>query len=290
MALATEWTAEYCGLRVGEPGSPMAFTELGGLLDMPPVRTADRAVLGRHGEITAADWLGPRTITATVEITAADRAEFEQVLNQVADALVPGVLAPLSLRLPGVAGGGPRFVLAKVRKRSGPLDIAYTHYRAEIAVEWYCPNPFLLDVDRQYASARLPSGQPGSGIRFPRAFPVAFGSAPDPGVLRLHNAGNGVAYPRLRVTGPVAMPRIVNLATGGELALRYVLLAGQWLDIDTGTREVLLNGAAPRWVTPGRDTWWPVAEPGVTALAFRGERLPDGGEPELTAEWRSAWI
>ncbi|MGO1050746.1 hypothetical protein [Crossiella sp. CA198] len=253
------------------------------------MRTADRAVLGRHGEITAPDWLGPRTITASVEVTAAERAEFGQVLAQLADALAPGVLAPLALNLPGVAGGGPRFVWAKVRRRSAPLDVSYSHCRAVVAVEWYCPSPYLLDVHRQSASARLPSGAAGTGIRFPRAFPVVFGTAPDPGVLRIHNAGNGRAYPRLRVTGPVAMPRIVNLSGGGELALRYVLLAGQWLDVNTETREVLLNGLAPRWVTPGRDTWWPVAEPGTTPIAFRGERL-DGGEAELTAEWRSAWI
>lgn len=67
VTLSDDWTAEYRGVVIGSPDSPLAFTEIAGLLDAPAIRTNDRAALNRHGEQSGDDWFGSRTLTLTLD-------------------------------------------------------------------------------------------------------------------------------------------------------------------------------------------------------------------------------
>ncbi|MCP3800201.1 phage tail family protein [Allokutzneria sp. A3M-2-11 16] len=263
-------------------------------MDAPDVRTADRRRYGRHGDTSGTDYLGPRTITVSVEVSARDDREFSATMDTVARAFAPGTdTAPLVFRFPGVAGSGTRYVVGKTRKRAAPITWSLVHHHAVVTAEIYCPSPWIHDVLTQTGQARLPTaGRPGGGgIRFPTRFPVRTGAAPAAEVIRATNHGTTPAPMRLRFRGPITDPRVTNLRTGEFLELRYTLLAGQWLDVDTDTREVLLNGSAPRWLTPGtRNTWLHLA-PGTAEFGLSGYRIPgEPGEPDLTAWWSSTWI
>ncbi len=294
VVLSTDWTAEYRGVVIGSADSSFAFTEVSGLLDAPAVRTADRVNLNRHGEVSRPDLLGARTVTLTIEVVGRDEAEFADAIADLTRAFAPTLPEdPFSFRFPGVAGGGSRVVYAKVRKRAAPLDWGYTHQLATVAVELYCPDPLIRDALPGTGRATLPveSQAPGTGIRFPTTFPVRFGNPQTADTIRVVNPGTFPTGIRFTVRGPIDNPRIVDLGTGEQLAIRYTLLAGQWLVVDTTTRDVLLNGTAPRFLTPGLANTWLTAPPGETEFGLRGERLDaEAGEPEMTAEWWPAWI
>lgn len=84
----------------------------------------------------------------------------------------------------------------------------------------------------------------GTGLVFPLAFPLDFGVAAGttPGALSLPNAGKATYWPRLRIDGPVVNPVVTLNDTGAWVRVERDVAAGQWLDIDTGLRRVLLNG------------------------------------------------
>ncbi|MBM7770895.1 hypothetical protein JOD54_001099 [Actinokineospora baliensis] len=273
----------------------LSFAEISGLLDLPPLRTADRTVLHRHGEVPGRDYLGPRTVTLTIEIQADTDHQFAQALDSVAGAFSPTLPdAPFTFRFPGVAGGGVRFVTARVRRRSAPIDVAYAHRLAHVTVELYCAQPMIFDPVTLTAAVTLPNADaPAGGVAMPWRFPVRFGTPANLGVIRVDNAGNFATYPRFRISGPVVDPQIINLSDGSQITFRCVLLAGAWLDIDCFTHQVLLNSVAPRFLTPGLEDAWPECLPGTTEFAFRGFRLdagPAGDGAELSCSWASAWV
>ncbi|MEU5693868.1 hypothetical protein [Actinosynnema sp. NPDC020468] len=293
VSLSQDWTAEYRGVVIGVPGSPLSFTEIAGLLDAPAVRTNDRATLNRHGEISGTDWLGARTVTLVIEVNAESADEFASNMAALNEAFAPvRSVSPFSFRFPGVAGGGSRVVWGKVRKRVTVMDWAYTHHYATMSVELYCPEPFVLSTTSGTGRATLPASiaPPGSGIRFPLVFPVRFGQSQSAEVVRVDNPGDFAAPLRLTLRGPIGDPAVVNLGTGEQLEFAYTLLAGQWLTVDTATRDVLFNGT-PRFLTPGRRNTWLTAPPGFSTFGLRGVRLTDTGpEPELIAEWSATWV
>lgn len=291
-----EWMAEYKGLVIGAPDSPMSLVAVDGLLDLPGLRTSDRAALSRHGEVSGgSDYLGARTVTLTVEVYGRERGELASALDQVAAAFAPAQPdAPLVFRFPGIAGGGTRFVAARVRKRTIPVNVEYAHGLAMVTVELYCSSPLIVDPVIRSRSAVLPlPDAPGGGLRAPFRFPIKFGIPSERGIIRVVNDGTFTSYPRFIIRGPVDTPQITNVATAERLTLNYVLLAGEWLDVDAYTHEVLLNGTAPRFATAGIGNTWPTCPPGMTEFAFQGSRLdpgPAGDGASLTCEWSSAWV
>lgn len=295
ISVTDDWIAEYRGLVIGAPDSPLSLAAVEGLIDSPAVRTADRAVLNRHGEVSSRDFVGSRTVRLTIEVNATSAAEFSTTMNAVTIAFAPSrELAPLVFRFPGIADGGLRFIVAKVRRRSAPVDVAFSKWLALVTVELYCPSPLILDIAKLSGTAGLPNPDaPGGGITFPVTFPIAFGSPPDPGVIRVVNTGSFETYPRFRIYGPVVDPQIVNRRTGEQITFAYTLLEDEWLDVDTYTHEVLLNGTAPRFLLSGSSNVWPTCPPGVTEFAFRGFRVdpgPAGDGAALEGEWASAWV
>lgn len=294
VSLFEDWMAEYRGLTIGSPGSPFTFTEIVGLLDSPSIRTNDRTTLRRHGEQSGDDWFASRVVALTIEVSTFPGEPFNTAMAALMDAFAPGrLVSPFSFRFPGVAGGGARVVWGKVRKRAVTMDWGYVNGSALVAVELYCPDPFMYDVGTSSGRATLPttSAVPGTGIRFPLRLPVKFGKPEAAEVIRVDNGGNFATPLRFILRGPIVNPRILNMATGEQLAIAYTLLTGQWLDINTATGDVLFNGTAPRFLTPGRRNTWLTAPPGLSEFGLRGTRLSDTGpEPELTAEWRAAWV
>ncbi|WP_410591090.1 hypothetical protein [Amycolatopsis sp. lyj-23] len=293
--VADEWTAEYRGLVIGAPDSPLSLAAVDGLLDVPGMRTSDRATLSRHGEVSGSDYLGSRTVTLTIEVYGRERAELAAALDAVTAAFAPAQPdAPLVFRFPGIAGGGIRFVAARVRKRTIPVNVEYAHGLAMVTVELYCSSPLIVDPVIRSVSTTLPvPDASGGGIRAPFRFPIKFGVPSERGIIRVVNDGTFTTYPRFIVRGPVETPQIVNLATAERLTFNYLLLAGEWLDVDTYTHEVLLNSTAPRFTTAGTGNTWLTCPPGMTEFAFQGSRLdpgPAGDGASLTCEWSSAWV
>lgn len=175
--------------------------------------------------------------------------------------------------------------LSALVRLTGPVRLSPAGANAfEFQLQLTAPDP------RKYAPAVEQSvGLPlaAAGLVFPVAFPANFG-ATSGGSIALTNVGTVKSWPVLRIAGPVVNPRITNPVTGDSLRLAMSLDAGQYVDIDTAARTVLLMGSASRRALVSVvGEWLPVA-PGACALAFAADTYDAGAL--LTVAARSAWI
>lgn len=168
---------------------------------------------------------------------------------------------------------------------TGPVRIAQNGpYGFDFQLALTAPDP------RKYAAAVETSvGLPlaPAGLPFPVAFPANFGAASG-GSVSVANGGTVRTWPVLRIAGRAVNPRVTNPVTGDELRLAMTVEAGQYVDIDTAARTVLLQGTASRRsVVSVSGEWLPIA-PGSASLKF-GADVYDASAL-LTVAVRSAWI
>jgi hypothetical protein len=107
------------------------------------------------------------------------------------------------------------------------------------------------------------------GFTFDISFNLNFPPASPSGRVNVFTVGNARCYPVMQLWGPCAFPRIDNLqdvnAAGvpKQLAFDIALSAGQYLEVDTRERTVLLNGNPnqPRYSTLdfAVSEWWTLA-------------------------------
>src|SRR5690606_9749773 len=125
------------------------------------------------------------------------------------------------------------------------------------------------------------------GLTVPFTVPFVIGVTQSAGVVELTNAGTADVGLLLRIDGPVPEPSVTLLAPGGAQTLRINidLQVGQWLDVDTKARTVLLGGVTSR--RGQASGHWPLLPPGTHKIKFGAAGYND--QALLTARWRSAW-
>lgn len=126
------------------------------------------------------------------------------------------------------------------------------------------------------------------GLTVPVMVPVQIDGALAAGFADLTNTGTADAGLSIRIDGPVVMPSVWLVHDDGTVQrLRFdiELVAGQWLDIDTRIRTVLLNGTTSRRGQTTGD--WPILPPGTHRLRWNATTYND--QATLTVRWRSAW-
>lgn len=148
------------------------------------------------------------------------------------------------------------------------FDFAMQHAgHAEVVIELNMPDPFWYG---QLKGMTLAPPAPASGAEFPTSFPVNFGPGGSPGGLTIRNDGSYETRNCLwRVNGPVTSPSIDHLGRGESMQLDIDLLAGEYLDVSTLDRTVLLNGSTSRagtWI-PG-SKWFPL-DAGDNEIRYR---------------------
>lgn len=147
-------------------------------------------------------------------------------------------------------------------------------------------DPSIYSGTEHVISTGLPAWS--GGLTVPVTVPVTIPQTQIAGFAEAANAGKRSARLLLRIDGPVERPSITVVTADGvpvTLYLDTVLEEGQWLDIDTAARSVVLNG----FITRLRDAYgdWPLVWPGVNELRWRAETYnPDA---LLTARWRDRW-
>ncbi|MBL1107347.1 phage tail family protein [Streptomyces sp. 5-8] len=271
---------QWQGLTFG-PGTPYAVTALDGLDDLPDIRSQDVERPGQHGDYSGPDWTGPRTITMKLGM----HTDSPDALRDLSLAL-RAATQPQAQPAPLQFLDQDMLVWGKVRKRSIPYDAEYLWSIGDAAIEWYCADPYVYGLDEKSASTTAYS--PSAGRTYPLTYPRSYGSAGTSGRLTAVNDGASAAFPVLRLDGPVAQPSVEQVTTGSILTLDATLQAGEYLLIDTRSRAVLLMGSSPRrtWVRAG--SMWPLLQPGINELAYRGSALPGapGQTSLLTVTWR----
>lgn len=244
----------------------------------PALRSDITDLPGADGGVDATPLYSARSITLSGTTVAPDpttMAAARLTFSSTLEAARGGTLSCTEYGL----------TLTALVRLTGPVRIAQV---APNAFEWQLqltapdPRKYTAPVEQ---SAGLPTAP--VGLTFPVTFPADFGSASG-GTVLVTNAGTVKSWPVLRIAGPAVNPRVSNPDTGDELRLAMTVEAGQYVDIDTSTRSVLLMGTASRRSTISVTGEWLPCAPGSTSIKF-GADLYDPSAL-LTVAARSAWI
>jgi hypothetical protein len=187
---------------MGESGSAISVVAVDGLVTLPEIRTSDLTLIQRDGLWAGDDYLNGRTVTLTLEVYGRSDEEFTAALSAVQTAFRPGrPEMPFLFNFPGLAGNLTGKVMARPRKRSGPLDLNFAYRVCNIVVELYCTDPYIYG-----AVART----------------VQIAGSSDPADLAVFSEyGGQPALPSIAFTGG-ENPVLTDAATGEFFGVLYV--------------------------------------------------------------------
>lgn len=291
MAELSDWTCEYRGFVAGLPDSAVSIVAVDGLLSLPDVRASDTALVQRNGLWAGRDFMDGRTVTLTLEIYGRTREEFTAALNAVQVAFSPNVDSveefPFRLRFPGVAADQTAYVMARVRKRSAPLDLNFAYLTCNMVIELFATQPYIVgDVPRTVTVRSYRREEVPTGVVLPATVPWHVeGQGPQPAdpVSRFTQYGSVTARPVVEISG-AAHPTLVDDVTGRFFAVDY---AGPML-VDAAA-ETVTNAEGDSiagLITVGSS--WPVLVPGEHRLRLRSRDEYTAATAVVT--WSDRWV
>lgn len=218
-------------------GTTLTLALEDGFLGSPAMRLARVDWPSQAGSFPTAGVLESRTIVLTglgLATTTAGAIASARALDAI---LAGGGTGPL-------VWVDPAGTLQMMVQRDGPVRIRIT---APTIFEWqlalWAADPIKYGLGAS-AIATLTGAGGGTGRVWPRVWPLGWGGVVgiNSGSVSVRNAGTVTYWPVVRITGPAVNPTITLNETGDFVRLAYTVPAGQWVDIDLGTRRVLLNG------------------------------------------------
>lgn len=137
-----------------------------------------------------------------------------------------------------------------------------------VFLQWVAPDGVAETVNQSSVNV-FASQQVSPGFTFDLDFDLSFPNASPSGRTNVPTLGNARCYPVMQLWGPCTNPQIDNLQDVDELgvtkklAFSISLSSGQYLEVDTRNRTVLLNGNSnqPRYNTLDFSVsrWWTLA-------------------------------
>lgn len=242
-----------------------------------------------HGSWSGVEWAAEVVVPMTIRVRGETRdvASWLAAHQTLTAAFAPVGESAVDAELRFVLGGTE--FLMRGRPRMVEPDLTLINSGKSITqAAFVALDPFI------YAGAETVAGPTGlptftGGLLVPFTVPFTVDGVLASGFLDLTNTGTADTPLAIRLDGPVTDPSVTLQRTDGivqTLRFEFDLGAGEWLDIDTGARTVLLNGAASRRGQTTGD--FPILPPGTHRILFRA-----GGVlnliAQMTVTFRSAW-
>jgi hypothetical protein len=162
----------------------------------------------------------------------------------------------IAYRVPGVAGGGVVTSTAHCRNRSVNVDAVYARGVATVDVQLSAADPRLYGLTQNSVSAGVAAGA-AVGVTFNATAPFSFGGAIAPGSATVTNAGNFAEPFVMRIYGPCVDPVVTRASDSLALSFTTTIADGNYLEVDTASRTVKLNGVTNQYsVLDGGSTWF----------------------------------
>lgn len=279
---------QYGGFLLG-PGTPWRWGDLEGWEDTPAVDSGTVLKASDHGGWPGAFFAQTRTVSATL-VVRSEPGRMNGTLRQLAAATpidAPDEV-PLVIQLDD---DPPLVAFARCVRRAFPVSRTHRVGLARGAIEFEASDPRRYSLIESQATTQLP--QPESGLVWPLAFPLDFGTRGSTGNVEAANSGDAPTHPRFEIAGPCSRPSVTNLSTGTVLEYDIDLSATDVLYVDTGAGTVTLNGVTANRLYTATTRSQPeqafVLPPGPSALAFRSDDSPPDPASTLTVTWRSAY-
>jgi phage-related protein len=259
--------------------------------DMPGwMSTADLDVIRTQRGVGDGDYIAKRfpfkSRMLLIEgfVMAASRAALESIWDLIQIQAFPANLDIKLTRYETV----PKYVMARL---AGPVEVTQflpaeggMRFRATLL----CADPFKYDALNTISGG--PTGVSGissGGRTYPRVYPLVYNiSASGSGnSITVYNAGTGIAYPTITITGPLPSGwRIENSTTGMQESFAIDLTTvSDTLVIDNKNKTALLNGAPINGLISG--DWWGLS-PKTNVIRLFGNYDPSA-DFSITA--KSVW-
>ncbi len=288
--VTADYMIEYNGLAIGGL-TDFGLLQVDGLGGAPAAASSDRAKLRRHGMYAGGDFMGSRTITLTVDVSASSDAVLDTRTDELKAAFQPGLPAStvMVFQVPGVATGTKARVEARVRRMSAPISPqGWTNRLPRFIIQLSATDPLLYANAEVFAAADFPTV--AGGITFPITFPITFGGGATGNTFTVTNAGVFDASPRFFLIasgGTVTDPLLTNVTTGKTFRINGTVTGPDFLDVRVADRTVKLNGTANRYnLIDSTSEWWDLA-PGANEIQYNAQA--DTGSSVVWFWHRSAW-
>ena len=286
-ALTADGQIGYNGLVFGSGTSYIiAETGITGWEDLPGFDTADSPRSGDHGSWPGPRYAQPRVIGATVWLAPATRDDTSAITALRGATGIDLNEQWLTVQLHGETLISP----VRINQRVIPTDRQFALYGvAKASLQFIATDPRRYTPQLQTTATSGP--QPETGLVWPLTWPLTWGTPGSSGNLQVTNIGNAATHPVITFTGPCQNPQLANTGTGQTIGYSLTLAATDVLTVDTGSGEVLLNGAADRRYTALPNAALEeafVLPPGSTTFAFRPTTGTSAASVQIA--WRSAYM
>lgn len=265
-----------------DPNYVGVLTEITGL-DSPEVRESADDLVQMDGGIHGDFFYGRRPMVLTGiflnPASATDRNTRQDRLMRATNALRGNAT------LRWTPSGGVEQFLAL--RRQQPLRVE-GNWQKQFQVALVAADPRIYSWALNSQTVSAASGGT-SGRAYSKSYSVSYPAISASGQLFVVNAGNTETFPTLIVTGPGSNPVLTNQTSGKSLYLTYTLGAGEYLEIDTLNRTVLLMGSTSRYgaINFALSDWWGLV-PGQNDVRLGFSSSSAGASLEV--RWRDAWV
>jgi hypothetical protein len=298
--MARQGTLTIPGLTVplDDPDNGWVTTQLD--LGYPDVREDTETRVQQHGVADYTRFFGSRVVT--LNVTLVDDTNGPMTVDELLVMFAPFMSASarpvLAYALENRSGPEVwRQLTLRASALSAPL---VNPRRTDVQLSWVAPDPRAYSVELETVSLWTYDPTHVNGRHYalvpPRTYPAVSGPTQE----QLMNEGAVSTYPAVRFYGPMT-GAVLNYTAPiddlgnyveGQIAFQssFVIAAGDFIDVDTGNRTVLLNGQSSRFSSLDfTNTTWAALMPGRTYTAtLLASATTDNSQCLIT--WRDAYL
>lgn len=172
---------------------------------------------------------------------------------------------------------------------SSSMDLEPTGpMRATFTIDLLMNDPFWRALEQ--SSDPVPVAVHGGQRRYPRTYPLEYGSFGQTGIFTLFNDGTHEARLIAEIHGAVENPIMFNMDTNERFRLEtdVELAAQDVIEVDFYYRTIKLKGSGSRYWWLDRTTDWLHARPGYQRLQFSHEGYAE--TPYIVWRWEPAYL
>ncbi len=266
---------------------------LDGVLGLPTIEPHDLPYSTSSGLNPGEDFARGKVITFSGVISGTDDVSYGQAVENLRFAFETREFeTDLFITVPGLAGGSQVSLGCRPRAGSLKIDADYVALQASFSIQLFATDPIFYSADgnnqQNYTVVQTTITSTTGGHGFDHGFNLGFGGGST--ALIVNNAGNAISYPIITFFGPCVNPHIINQnGAGNGLSFNINLGVGDFLEVNTLTRQITLNGPTNRYDTINDSDWFGIY-PGNNTITFTVASTTGSPPPIAQLMFRSAWL
>jgi hypothetical protein len=237
---------EYNGYVLGDDVTTF-MVSLTGWEDLPPIDSSNTLKPASYGAWAGKKLPGQRILTWSGRFAPEESSDWTTLLNSLKRAFTIPV-DDEELTIAVRTRDDVKVVFGAVTQRAIPMDYTYSYYGANVTIQFECSDPRKYSLGENVKFINMPSDT-DDGLDYPLVYPLDYGVDTIISDLIIDNQGDATSPVFLTFYGPVTNPTLVNSTTGAQLGFDIIIAEDEYLQVNTRTGTVLLNGVADRLYT-----------------------------------------